>query len=109
MRGSEMPADFMASSSLFSPRLPIVMMAAKRVASGRAMGMFMAAAYPNNSRITPNSSPLPTRSSMYLQRKFIRKMNATMKNVRTIGPMYDFRMNLSRVFTIRHGFSATQR
>ena len=64
MRGSEMPAAFMASSSFFSPMPPRVMMEASRVASGRAIGISVQAAQPRNSKITPSPSPFPTNSSI---------------------------------------------
>ena len=64
MRGSEMPAAFMASSSFFSPIPPSVMMEASRVASGRAIGISVQAAQPKNSKITPRPSPFPTSSSI---------------------------------------------
>ena len=38
IRGSEIPADFMASSSLFSPKLPNVISDANRVDKGSAIG-----------------------------------------------------------------------
>ncbi|KAF5028134.1 hypothetical protein DSECCO2_662250 [anaerobic digester metagenome] len=61
---SEIPAAFIASSSLFSPKLPIVIIEANRVARGSASGIRVAAPHPINSRITAKLSPFPTSSSI---------------------------------------------
>ncbi|OQC44775.1 MAG: hypothetical protein BWX59_01693 [Bacteroidetes bacterium ADurb.Bin028] len=84
--GSDIPADFMARSSLFSPRFPKVISEASSVANGRAIGTRPAEAYISNSTITSHSSPLPTKSSMYFHRNCIRSMNMAMKKVITNGP-----------------------
>jgi hypothetical protein len=44
IRGNEMPADFMASNSLFSPKLPRVISEANRVDKGNAIGTKLAEA-----------------------------------------------------------------
>ena len=61
---SEIPAALMARSSLFSPRVPIVIMDARSVASGSESGRSVALPQPRNSRITLKLNPLPTSSSM---------------------------------------------
>ena len=43
-RETEIPPAFMATSSYFSPKLPMVMMEAKRTAMGSAMGTKVAEA-----------------------------------------------------------------
>ena len=64
MRSSGMPAAFMASSSLNSPILPIVMIEASRVARGSAMGITVQVPQKRNSRITFKPRPFPTNSSI---------------------------------------------
>ena len=44
MRRTEMPPAFMATSSYFSPKLPMVIMEAKRTEMGSAMGTKVAEA-----------------------------------------------------------------
>ena len=60
----EMPAAFAAMSSLFSAIWPIVIMAARSVASGRASGRIVQLPHSRNSPTTFMLSPLPTSSSM---------------------------------------------
>ena len=93
IRGREIPADFIASNSLFSPKFPSVISDARSVAKGSAMGTSPAEAYTSNSTITFHSSPLPTKSSIYFQRNCIKRMNMAMKKVITSGPRYDLSMN----------------
>ena len=97
--GNEIPAAFMAKSSLFSPNPPIVMIDANNGASGSASGINVAAPHPRNSAITPKPRPFPTSSSMYNQRNCNSRAKVTIKNVRTKGPKNDFSMNWSIFFT----------
>ncbi|MPN64534.1 hypothetical protein SDC9_212309 [bioreactor metagenome] len=97
--GSEIPAAFIASNSLFSPNPPMVMIDANSVARGRASGINVAAPHPRNSAITPKPRPFPTSSSMYNQRNCNSRANVTIKNVKTNGPKNDFNMNWSIFFT----------
>ena len=64
MRESDMPADFIARSSLLSAKLPRVIIEASRVASGRESGRRVHAPHIINSIITLKPRPLPTSSSM---------------------------------------------
>jgi hypothetical protein len=98
IRGREIPADFMASNSLFSPIPPIVINEAKRVDKGRAMGTNPAEAYSRSSAITSALKPFPTRSSMYFHRNCISRINMTMKKVRSKGPRYVFKTNRCKRF-----------
>ena len=63
-RKMEKPADFMASSSLFSPICPRVIMDASRVESGRASGRMVQLPHIRNSRMILSPRPLPTSSSI---------------------------------------------
>ena len=94
----EMPPAFIATSSYFSPKLPMVIMEAKRTAMGSAMGTKVAAAYINNSAITLNSSPLPTRSSTYFHTNCISSTKTAMAKVSTNGPMNERSMRRSSFF-----------
>src|SRR5258708_2998824 len=49
-RSREIPADFMATSSKVSPRLPRVMIEERSTASGRARGTTVAATYTSRRR-----------------------------------------------------------
>src|SRR5690606_5419907 len=51
----------------------------RSIESGSAIGIFVVAAWPNNSRITYHSNPLPIRSSIYLNKKSIMRTNITMQ------------------------------
>lgn len=99
-RTSEIPAAFIASNSLFSPKPPIVIIEASRVARGRARGIKVAAPHPINSRITPKLNPFPTSSSIYSHKKCIIRIKITMRNVSINGPRNDWIMNLSNFFNI---------
>ena len=61
---SDKPAAFIAISSLFSPICPMVIIAARRVARGRARGRTVQLPHQRNSAMTLKLSPLPTSSSM---------------------------------------------
>ena len=60
----EIPAAFMARSSLFSPSWPIVIMEARRVERGSARGRTVQPPQNMNSSIILNPRPLPTSSSI---------------------------------------------
>ena len=60
----DIPADFMAMSSLFSAIWPTVITDASRVAKGSDRGSMVALPQPRNSRMILNPRPLPTSSSM---------------------------------------------
>lgn len=94
----DIPADFIASNSKFSPKLPIVMIAAKSITIGRPSGIMFVVAYAISSIMTPASRPFPVNSSMYRHTKFIIKTNMTMKNVTIRGPKYALSTNLCMVF-----------
>ncbi len=64
MRRRGIPAAFMASNSLNSPILPMVIIEAKRVANGSAKGMTVQVPQNRNSKMTLKPSPFPTNSSM---------------------------------------------
>ena len=94
----EMPPALMAMSSYFSPKLPIVMMEAKRTAMGNAIGTNVAEAYKSSWAMTLNSNPLPTKSSIYFQTNCISSTNTAMANVSRSGPKKDFNISLSSFF-----------
>ena len=77
---------------------PMVITAANSVASGRTVGISVNDAYIISSMMTLIPSPFPTSSSIYRQINCKTKTNRTMKNERTIGPTYDFRISLCTVF-----------
>ena len=96
----EMPAAFIASSSLFSPSVPRVIMDASSVARGNERGRRVAAPHPRNSSMTLKLKPLPTSSSIYSHKNCIIRMNTTTRRIATNGPMNDFNMNWSNFFII---------
>ena len=100
MRCNEMPAALIASSSLFSPSVPSVIMEASSVASGRESGSSVALPQPRNSRMTFMLRPLPTSSSMYSHRNCIIRMNMTTNRIAMNGPMNDLSMNWSNFFIL---------
>ena len=97
---NEMPADFIAISSLFSAIWPIVITEANRVARGSARGSIVAPPQPINSSITFSPSPFPTNSSIYTHKNCIIKMKTTTKRIAKNGPINDFNMNWSSFFTL---------
>ena len=97
-RLSDMPAAFMARSSLFSPKVPSVMTDDSRVARGSDSGIRVALPQPRNSSMTLKLSPLPTSSSMYSHRNCIIRMNMTIKRIAKNGPTKELSMNLSSLF-----------
>jgi hypothetical protein len=58
-----------------------------RIAKGRAIGTSVEEAYISNCNTTYHSKPLPTRSSMYLKRNCINKINNAIKKVSIKGPI----------------------
>ena len=88
---SDIPADFIASNSKFSPRLPIVIIVARRIANGIPIGIIFIVAYIMSSIMTLGSRPLPTNSSIYRHTKFIIRIKMMIRKVSTSGPRKDFR------------------
>ena len=78
---NEIPADFIASNSNRSPRLPKVISEANKTAKGSAIGTRLRAAYINISANTAMSMPFPTISSIYFQRNCINTINSQMPKV----------------------------
>ena len=83
----EIPALFIAVSSLFSDKAPNVMMLDIRMASGNAIFTMRALAKMSSLKITHTPNPLPTNSSRYNQMVCISKMNIATINVTMNGPM----------------------
>ena len=94
----EIPAAFIASNSLFSPLLPIVMIEAKSVARGSDIGINVADPHPKNSTIIEKLNPFPTSSSMYNHKNCIISTNVTNVNATKKGQKKDCNINLSSFF-----------
>jgi hypothetical protein len=62
------------------------MIEANNIAKGNARGISPKAAYINNSDTIAQSSPFPTKSSMYFHRNCISRINTQMKKVIKKGP-----------------------
>jgi hypothetical protein len=71
----------------------------RRIAKGKAIATLVADAYINNSKITYHSKPFPIRSSMYLNKNSINKMNMTMKKVTIKGLTKALNTNKCTFFT----------
>ena len=97
---NDSPEDLSAVSSLFSAKLPVVMMEESKTVSGNARGIKPALMYTINSRITLNPNPLPIKSSMYFQKNCIRRMNKDTSRVATKGPKNDFKLNKYSLFNV---------
>ena len=95
---SDIPAAFIASSSLFSPNVPNVIIEASSVASGSDSGIRVMLPQPRNSRMTFMLRPLPTSSSIYSHRNCIIRMKMTTSRIAMNGPMNDLSMNWSSFF-----------
>ncbi|CCZ43659.1 unknown [Bacteroides sp. CAG:545] len=95
---NDMPADFMAISSLFSAICPTVITEARSVASGRESGSIVALPHPRNSSIILSPKPLPTSSSIYSHRYWSMRMNTTTIRIPKNGPKNDLMMNWSSFF-----------
>jgi hypothetical protein len=61
----------------------------RRIARGRAIATLVAEAYISSWSMTCHSKPLPIRSSMYLNKNNINKMNITIKKVTIKGLIKD--------------------
>ena len=72
---NDMPAAFMAVSSLLSPRLPNAINDDNNMAKGKAWGTSIKLMYQKNWASTSIDHPFPINSSTYLQRNCIIKMN----------------------------------
>ena len=97
-RSKEMPADFIATNSKLSPRLPNVMIEDIKIDNGNANGIAVAVTYAVSLRMFEKSNPLPTKSSMYFQKNCITRINRVMKKVAMNGPMKDLSISLSSFF-----------
>ena len=97
-RNSGIPADFIATSSKLSPRLPKVIILESSRASGNARGTLNAATKPVSFARVKKSRPLPTRSSIYNQKNCITKTNNVMRNVARNGPMKALMIRASSFF-----------
>ena len=69
---------------------------------GSAIGTTVAAAYTINSTITPNSNPLPTKSSIYFHTICINSTNTAIVKVSSSGPRKDFNISRSILFILEH-------
>jgi hypothetical protein len=87
IRNNEIPALFIAVSSLFSDSAPNVMMLDIKMARGRAIFTIRALAKSRSLTITQMLNPLPTSSSKYTQINCISKMNMATIKVTRNGPM----------------------
>ena len=96
----EMPADFIATSSKLSPRLPNVMMDEIKIAIGMAKDDKVALAYHTNFMMVIKGSPLPTRSSIYFHKVCIISTKNAIKKVTINGPKKDLSISLSNFFII---------
>jgi hypothetical protein len=76
------------------------MIEANNIASGNARGISPNAAYINNSDTTPQSSPFPTKSSMYFHRNCISSTKTQMKKVIKNGPKKLLIINLCSRFML---------
>ena len=81
MRNNEMPADFIAVSSNFSPKLPNVIKEANKIDNGNANGTTDATAYTKNSANTCSSTPFPTKSLTCIHTNCISKINTLTTSV----------------------------
>lgn len=75
------------------------MMEESNIARGNAIATLVADAYISNSNITYHSKPFPIRSSMYLNKNNINKMNMTMKKVTIKGLTKALNTNKCTFFT----------
>lgn len=99
------PADFMAVSSVCSPRFPKHIRVAKSVANGKAVGTVMREKYKKSFPKTDKPRSLPIKSVKYIIKNLIRKINTTTAVVSINGPMYALTNNLS-IFFIEADFYA---
>ena len=95
---SDIPAAFIAVSSLLSPRFPNVMSDDSRMASGNALGTSISPIYQKNCAIISSDRPFPMSSSTYRQRNCIINTNWQMKNVPTKSSANCFVINISSFF-----------
>ena len=83
----EIPADFRASNSFFSPKLPNAIMEASSTDNGRARGTQLADAYKRSSKMIFDSSPLPIKSSTYSHRNCMSSMSIQIIKLSRNGPL----------------------
>lgn len=92
IRIKDRPLAFSAVSSLFSDRFPRVIIDERSIARGRARGIKLAETKNNSSRITRIEIPFPIKSSIYIQKNCIIKINIDIANVTINGPKKDFKL-----------------
>ena len=81
-----MPADFMAVSSVCSPKLPKHISVASKVANGKAVGTVIKEKYMKSFPNTKSPRSLPIKSLKYIIKNLIKKIKTTMAVVNTNGP-----------------------
>jgi hypothetical protein len=81
IRNRDMPADFIAVNSNFSPKFPNVIKEASSMARGNAIGTNVVMAYRKNSPRTDHAIPLPTSSVTCFHKNCINKMKIQIRNV----------------------------
>ena len=96
---NEIPAALIAVSSELSPRFPNVISDDNRIARGNACGTSIRLIYQKNWDKTSIESPLPIKSSIYLQRNCIISTNWQMKNVPMKSILNCRAMNISNFFS----------
>jgi hypothetical protein len=84
---SGIPADFIAVSSVCSPKLPKHISVAKSVAKGNAVGTVMREKYMKSFPKTKSPRSLPIKSEKYIIKNLIRNINTTIAVVSINGPM----------------------
>ena len=101
-RRNEMPEDFIATSSKFSPMLPNVIIDARRMLNGKASGTRVVDIYTSNWMIVQMFIPLPMSSSIYSQKNCITKTKRDIKKVTINGPTKLRMINMSSFFINRN-------
>ena len=96
----DIPEDFKAVSSWFSPSLPNAIKDASKIANGKANGTNVGIMYTTISNMIGHSSPFPIRSSIYFHTFCIRSIKSIVKNEPINGLVNAFNTSLSRVFSI---------
>ena len=94
----EIPADFIATNSDFSPNAPKVITEAKSMEIGRARGTNRIEAKNNSSPISFISSPFPTKSSIHFHKNCIKSRKIAIKKVAINGPKKDLIMKRCSFF-----------
>ena len=97
-RKREIPDDFIATSSKFSPILPNVIIEDRRTLSGSARGTSVVDIYISNCISIHMLRPLPIISSMYSQKNCIINTKRATKKVTMKGPIKLLMSNMSSFF-----------